>query len=191
MTHQDPKQVIIDYVRASSVISSDTPVPQTSGWRKQESRGGFSAKPETIRFLKERSLLHCQLHFVTFEDEQGHQTHLSCYVIEENDGTWNMYGGSGGAGRGPQRTSPWANLGGGGWPNQFYAGGYVQDNGQDVVRVRLLSHNGVLLEDSVDNGIVLFLSDQPIEQPLQATLYDRQGALVGTHTVFDISHRLP
>lgn len=186
MAHQDPKQTIIDYLSAASVIISDDPVPQTSGWRKQQGRGGFGAKPETIHFLKECSLAHRQLHFVTFENEQGLPMHFSCYIVEENDGIWHVQGGSGGAGKGPQRASPWANLGGGGWPNQFYAGGYIQDNGQDVVRVRLLSRNGVLLENRVENGIVLFLSDQPIELPLQATLYDRHRSVVGTHKVFNI-----
>jgi hypothetical protein len=119
MIHQDPKQAIIGHLSAASVMISDDPVPQTSGWRKQQYRGGFGAKPETIRFLKERSLAHRQLHFVTFEDEQGRSRHFSGYVVEENDGTWHMQGGSGGAGRGPQRTSPWATLGGGGWPISF------------------------------------------------------------------------
>jgi len=28
----------------------------------------------------------------------------------------------------------WVNLGGGGWPDHFYAGGHMIDNGLDIVR---------------------------------------------------------
>lgn len=59
----------------------------------------------------------------------------------------------------------------------------VKDNGQEVARVRLISANGILLEDSVDDGIVLFLDDRYIRTPLQAELYNSQGMLVGTHQV--------
>jgi hypothetical protein len=85
-------------------------------------------------------------------------------------------------GRSSSPSSPRANLGGCGG-HQFYAGGKVEHNGQEVARVRLLSANGIVLEDSVDNDIVLFLDDRYIDTPLQAQLYDHQGALVETHQV--------
>lgn len=177
-----PKDAVVAYISAPSIILVDTPVPNTQGWRKQQSAGGLGAKPETIRFVKERHLVQRQLHYVTFEDEEGRQLHFTCDVIADKSGSWKVQGYSGGAGRGPQRSSPWANLGGSGG-KQFYAGGRVEDNGQEVVRVRLISANGILLEDNVDDGVVLFLDDRSIRTPLQAELYDSQGKLVGTHQV--------
>ncbi|HEX4207857.1 MAG TPA: hypothetical protein VHZ51_27395 [Ktedonobacteraceae bacterium] len=119
------------------MIISDVPPPNTKGWRTQQASGGMDARPETIRFVKDFSISHRQLHFVTFEDQQGKLMNFSCRVVEGSDGTWSMHGGSGGGGRGPQRSHPWANLGGGGWGQcaQFFAGGYVEDNGQDVALI--------------------------------------------------------
>ncbi|MGO8947919.1 MAG: hypothetical protein ACLQUY_09695 [Ktedonobacterales bacterium] len=68
-----------------------------------------------------------------------------------------MRGGSGGGEGGSRlvRDQPWVNLGGEGWPNDFYAGGRVIDNGTGVVRIRLIAANRTILEDSVEDGTVL------------------------------------
>jgi hypothetical protein len=188
MNTTNPKDAIAAFVSAPSVILADIPDPSPQGWLMQQRTGGLEAKPETIRFVKERRLPRRQLHYVTFENTQGEQWHSTCYVIEDSDGTWKVHGawqvrgGSGGAGRGPKSTSPRVDLGGG-EGEHFHAGGLVQHNGHAIVRVRLLSANGVLLEDSVDDDIVLFLDDRWIDAPLQAQLYNRQGMLVGTHQV--------
>ncbi len=159
MQGSDPKDAIIAYISAPSIMISDVLAPTTQGWRGQLSKGGLGARSESIRFVKERQLPYRQLHYVTFEDEKGMPMHFTCYVIEDDDGTWKVQGAAGGSGRGPQRSALWANLGGGGG-QQFYAGGRVEHSGQEVARVHLLSANGILLEDSVDDDIVLFLADQ-------------------------------
>jgi hypothetical protein len=181
MNTTNPKDAIVAFVSAPSVILADIPDPSSQGWLMQQRTGGLEAKPETIRFVKERRLPRRQLHYVTFENTQGKQQHFTCHVIEDSDGTWKVWGGWG-AGRGPKSTSPRVNLGGGDGEH-FHAGGLVQHNGHAIVRVRLLSANGVLLEDSVDDDIVLFLDDRWIDAPLQAQLYNRQGMLVGMHQV--------
>jgi len=71
--------------------------------------------------------------------------------------------------------------------NPFYAYGEVVDHGFDIVRVRLISPNGVVLEDRVQDGLVLFFSDQPVFTPLQAELYNRTGQLVSSQTVLQMS----
>ncbi|MBV9257743.1 MAG: hypothetical protein JO215_06970, partial [Ktedonobacteraceae bacterium] len=53
-------------------------------------------------------------------------------------------------------------------------------------RVRLVASNGTVLEDTVQDAIVLFVTDARVELPLQAELYDREDRLVATHKVFDI-----
>ncbi len=80
----------------------------------------------------------------------------------------------------------------GGWNRDLlWAAGRVLDNGLDVVRVRLISENGIVLEDTVQDGLVLFLSDQWVERPLQVELYDRSGKLVGAHQALKTpEHRL-
>lgn len=49
----DPKQVIKDYLGAPSVLISDTPDPQGSGWHSRQSRGGMGADVATLRFIKD------------------------------------------------------------------------------------------------------------------------------------------
>ncbi len=100
---------------------------------------------------------------------------------------WKFVGGAGGGagGRKMIREHPWANLGGGGWPDHFYAGGRVIDNELDIVRVRLIANNGTILEDTMQDSIVLFVTDAKVELPLQAELYDREDRLVGSHKVFN------
>lgn len=189
MTHSDPHQVIIDYLSTTRIIISDE--AHSGGWHKQRSSGGMSAKAETIRFLKERAMPRRQLHYVTFEDDTGRTLFFTCYVTQDERDAWQFHGGSGGGGGGKMlvREHPWANLGGGGWPNDFYAGGYVIDNGLDITRVRLIATNGTVLEDTVEDAIVLFLGQQPVEIPLQAELYDRTGTLVASHSAFDFKNR--
>ncbi len=55
------------------------------------------------------------------------------------------------------------------------------DYGLEVVRVRLISENGIVLEDTVQDGLALFISDRWVERPLQVELYDRSEKLVGRH----------
>jgi hypothetical protein len=63
----------------------------------------------------------------------------------------------------------------------------VVDHGFDITRVRLISPNGVVLEDRVQDGLVLFVSDQPIFTPLQAELYNRAGELVSSQMVLQMA----
>ena len=151
----------------------------------ERNMSGLEAKPETIRFIKERSLPHRQLHFVTFEDEQGMQMHFICHVDEVGNGKWRLNGGYGGSvGEEPKLPSPRVNLGGiSSSTHQFHAGGYVGHNEYTIARVQLLSANNVLLEDTVNDDIILFLDDRFIEFPIQALLYDAQGTLLNTHPV--------
>jgi hypothetical protein len=69
----------------------------------------------------------------------------------------------------------------------FYVYGEVVDHDFDITRVRLISPNGVTLEDRVLDGLVLFASDQPIFTPLQAELYNRAGELVSSQTVVQMA----
>jgi len=147
--------------------------------------GGMGARPASVRFLKERSILHRQVHAVTFEDEAGQQWDYVCYVAQDAKGRWHFESGGGGGTGGdikcyPAR-SPWANLAGGGWEDRFWAGGHVIDNGLDVARVRLTGSNGQVLEDTVDDGLVLFVTDQKVRVPVQIELYNRSGEVVGKH----------
>jgi len=199
MEKNDPKQVIIEFLSSppGELVEPGTPaaeegvppVPQAE-LRKP---GGFSAKVESIQFRKERSIPQRQVYAVTFEDEKGMQWHLICSMMQNADGQWFLASAGGGGGgssdkdswRGPQRSHAWANLAGGGWEDHFWAGGYVSDNGTPVAKVRLTSSNGQVLEDTVQDDLVLFVTDQKIQVPMEAKLYGLSGELIGEHSLFE------
>jgi hypothetical protein len=104
-------------------------------------------------------------------------------VAQDTAGRWHIQSITGGGGRSPPRTMPWVNLVGGGWPATFYAGGRVVDLHRTVARVRVNAANGVVIEDSIDEGLVLFLTDQHVEPPWRAELYDRTGQMLSHHVV--------
>jgi len=188
MANNDPRQVVRDHLIAPRKLVSQASAPHNgSGWRSAISHGGMGAKAETIRFLKERSLPGRKVLAGTFENQAGRMMNFTQYLMQNEQGEWEVRGGSGGGEGGSRlvREQPWVNLGGGGWPNDFYAGGHVIDNGSGVARIRLVAANGTILEDSVEDGIVLFLSEQPVDIPLQAELYDHHGKRVANHEVFD------
>ncbi len=196
MAENDPKQVIIDYLSLPEGEIVSQPDPNTPHVLKDGRRvrpgiihkgGGMGAKASSVKFLKERSIPHCQVHAVTFEDEAGQQWDCVCFVAQNAQGLWHfeMSGGGGSGGeikRHPARDHPWANLAGGGWQDRFWAGGYVINNGLDVARVRLTGSNGQVLEDTVDDGLVLFVTDQKVRVPIEVALYNRSGELVGQHS---------
>ncbi len=147
-------------------------------------RGGFDARPSSICFLKERGIPGRQLHAVVFETEHGPGMQWTCEVAQNEDGDWHVEGGAGGGGSLPDRDPLCANLGGGGWPNRFYAGGRVLDASGRAKRVQLISSNGMTLEDTVDDGWVLFLTDESVELPVRVRLYDGAGEIINQHPLF-------
>ncbi len=188
MIDSDPKQVIVDLLIRPSVLISESKGVGEGGWRVQRRRSGLDADPSTIRFLKERVIPGRQVHAVTFEsmmDGRRSNMRLTVLLVQDENGAWQDRGRAGGGDDdGPIRDHPWASLGGRGWPDEFHAGGRVIDNGLDIACVRLITGNGLTMEDTVDDGSVLFITDQRVEPPIHAEFYDRSGVLVSRHEVF-------
>lgn len=203
MVTDDPKQAITDFLsQPEGVVVSqpdphELPVQKNGRWVRKgtvQRGGGMGARASTITFLKERSIPHRQVHAVAFEDETGQPHYFICFVTQDAQGSWHfeMGGGGGGPGGGDsqyhlRRPHPWANLAGGGWEDRFWAGGWISDDGFNVVRVRLIGRNRQVAEDTVDDtGLVLFVADQKMRVPVQVEFYTRSGDLVGQHSCFDV-----
>lgn len=196
MSARDPKQAILDYICQpfGQLYPSPPPPPGVplTGWQAERRRGGgLAAKAATVQFLQERCLPDRQIHLVGFENETGQQEQWICCIKVGTRGAWQFAGGAGGAHAGeeaplPRRGTPSVNLAAGWRGDLFWAGGRVHNKGLDVVRVRLIAANHVILEDLVQDGLVLFVPDQAVQRPLQAELYDRSGTVVGTHQVLSL-----
>jgi hypothetical protein len=177
MGHQDPKLEIAQKLRRFLLPHKNKILVGTDEDEERQA---------TLRFLKGRVLPGRQVYLVVFEDEKGLEQRFVCYVEQDKQGNWQFMGATGGGvsgSPGPVVERAWASLDGGGMPNHFYAGGYVADHGEGVIRVRLIANNGTEIEDTVDDGIVLFLSEQRIELPVEAEMYDGAGKMVYRHRV--------
>lgn len=181
MAMNDPQRVIADYLCEPARVLSDLTI---SRGQARIISGGFGARPETLRFVKVREIPGRQLHAVLFEDEQKQPQFFICYVVRDNLGHWHYRGGGGGS-------KCWGLVhndqppihGSKEFPHDFFAGGYVPQPELDVERVRLISQNGLVLEDTVQDGLVLFVTDQNVCAPIQAELYDHTSQLVAQHTL--------
>jgi hypothetical protein len=189
MASSDPKQVICDYLsqplgqlQPGPPPSPDAPLTRWQG--EIRSGGGLGARASTIQFLQERLLPDRQVHLVAFENETGEQQQWICCIIASDAGEWQFVGGANISGEEtmPRRDYPWVGLASGG-RDLLWAGGRVLDQGLGVIRVRLLSANSIMLEDTVQDGLVLFVTDQEVRGPLRVELYDRSGKVVGTHQI--------
>ncbi len=140
----------------------------------------FQARKGTFQFFRSRLLPNSQLHEVTFENNRGEHQRFLCLAVQEPDGTWQMVLSCNISGINHVLRSgdePHVELGG----SNLWMGGYVVDCGQGVTHVRLVSGNGNILEDTVQDGLVVFAPEQGIPLPIQVELYDSAGNLVGTH----------
>jgi hypothetical protein len=144
----------------------------------------FRPVPETFRVVKKRETSAGQLWYVACHMDEGRGQprpwHWVVSVAKETPRRWKASGVTGGSGDFPARRFPWANLGGSWGPRGLRAGGTVEDAGKGVARVTLIDAKGRVFEDTVDDGIVLFLSDEPVAMPMRVHLYDRQGGIVAT-----------
>jgi hypothetical protein len=185
MTHADPWDAVVADLSgppgeelARSPSAAGVPEAVVSGDHP------FVARHDSIRCLKERSLPGRRLFAVAFSDVAGRPYRWLAGVEEREDG-WAVMGGAGGGGHcPPQRDDPWVNLAGWWGPQGFFAGGdiYAADS---IAAVRLTTHDGVVLEDDAEAGVVLFLTGRAIEVPVRLELLDGDGRAVVTQLELD------
>jgi hypothetical protein len=191
-----PKVHIVADTEARQVILDDLSDDERSSWGE--------VNMETVQFLREKSIPGWQMHHVSFEETDGEKHSMVWIIKQENDGSWRVkQASSGGNFRetvsnfvAPVHDHPLLSFGGGAnWaytnngPTQYelVAHGEIIDNGFDVTRVRLISTNGQVFEDIVQDELVLFVAtqEQAIQLPMQAELYNAKGELVWRETVLD------
>lgn len=194
MTMQDPKQFIEAYLSLPSGAREPSPPPPVDSWLGGPFDiawrvHGMNAKAGTIHFIKQRDLFRRQVHVVSFEDQARLTWDYICIIGQDEQGFWHSMGGGGTVvkqdARKPTRSFPWVHLYGGFNDSHLWAGGSVTEQALDAHRVRLTTKNGLVLEDTVQDGFVLFLTDQSVEVPVKVEVFRRSGELIGTQTAFD------
>ena len=182
MAHRDPQQEVINTL-SRFLTPSARVTPGQSHLTLAENE--LTRTRESFRFLRTRTIASIpgRMIIAAVNTLRAPDQLQISFLIQNRAGDW-CYSGGASTSLGGKSTHPRINLGGGGWPFQFHAGGYVVNNGYDITHVHLLSRNGTICEDEVDNDIVLFFTDEQVEIPLLAELYDREGNLVSAHNVF-------
>jgi hypothetical protein len=148
------------------------------------------ARETTLQFLAQRTIPHYQLHAVTYRDETDQVQKCILFVVQNAAGLWSVSSAhyflpeSTLIGNKRETDHPRVDLSGGHGSDYFYVTGEVIDPRFEVTHVRLVSINGVALEEPVEAGLVLFLSEQMLEKPIEAGLYNIVGKLVGRHPLF-------
>jgi hypothetical protein len=67
----------------------------------------------------------------------------------------------------------------------FSGGGLVVGVGAErAYSVRLTFVNDILIEDTVDNGAVLFFESRPVVAPADVSVFDRDGAMLVSYQEF-------
>jgi hypothetical protein len=201
MPSEDPRQELIELLsrtagepvrRADSTLGWRIRAVVTGLARRRPRRAAvtyhsdfpFDVDASTLVFRKERGIEGRRVYAVTFDDAYTRQNRYIFPVERHADGRWSVVGGAGGSAYDPERSEPCVNLAGGGWPLHFYAGGRLLGPELGIASVRLRFANDVVLEDTVDDRLVLFLTGQHVELPALAELCDRNQEVVRAHPAF-------
>ena len=139
------------------------------------------ADPQTVVFRKERAGVTQRIYAVSYSDTVGHPHFNIVGVNQQPDGSWSAGGGAGGSGSGPVRDKPWVNFGGWWGPDLFCAGGQIIGAGADQAQcVELSFADEITVEDTVDDGVVLFLIEHGVELPATANIFNADRTLLAT-----------
>jgi hypothetical protein len=186
-----PEQAVIDELCRPPGTITDLAQPQRGAPTPSIVTGGVGcvADLDTLRFVKHRQVGERHAFYVTFAAEHPRlgllEMKYACPVEPAPDGGWRTFGGAGGAGtRSSCATQPGVNLGGGGWPDHFYAGGEIYRAGGDIARVELRFANGVTLNDDADADVALFTTESSVQLPATAVLLDSAGTEIRSETAF-------
>jgi hypothetical protein len=179
--NSDPEQVIVSYLSQPSELHAALyPFPRLPAQ-------DYVAKAGTFHFLKKCFAPPFQVHTFRYENNAGMLLECSCCLEQDSTNQWRLLSyleikvevrdSTLEQEQKLHAGQPWVQLnGGGGGP--FWAIGTVISNGFEVTSVRLRSKNGFILEDSVQDGYVAFVSEQKMQPPVEAEMYDSSGILL-------------
>ena len=187
LTQPVVREAIVAHLVQPPAPSDDTDQIGRSGWSSSiRHRGGPGADPATIEFVKTKSFPTCELHSVSFVNHRGWTMHGLIKTWQEPEGAWRVHVCGGGAGPDPHRTRPWVNFCAGFGPHDFTGGGHVVGDGAEMAAsVRLTFANEIVIEDTVDSGVVLFFEPRTVVAPAEVSVFDESGSTLVSYKEFD------
>jgi len=136
----------------------------------------------TVRYLKVKKTDDRQCLAIEWHDETGGYWSGILGLSQSPDARWDVDGGGWGSGSSPDLgiDEPRAYLAGS-RNDHFCLGSWVDDPTGRVAFALLVSADTVLAEDTVDDGVVVFLGAVPLGPDPMVELYDSEGSLVVRH----------
>jgi hypothetical protein len=188
LQNSDPEQAIVSYLSQPSEIHAAL-FPE-AGLTAQD----YAAQAGTFHFTKKRSSPPFQLHTVQYKNKAGHLLQCLCCLEQDSINQWHVINNQEIKVNDRYTTTeqqqqfhagqPWVQLSGGG-EAPFWASGDVIANGFEITYVRLRSKNGYILEDRVQDGSVVFITNQKIQLPVEVELYGPSDILLRRYIGFD------
>jgi hypothetical protein len=181
VTLSGSQQAVVDYLAAPS---------EPTAFARAAPRGPVARKSRpvaesgSVRIAKSRAFKGSELHAVLFVAD-SHLWRMVIGTVPDETGGWKVHPVGGGSGGSPRRERPWVNLTAQFGPC-FRGGGEVI--GQDADRARLVRMrfaNGTTLEDSVEDGVVLFEADHAVSFPAEVQVLDATGELLASYAEFE------
>ena len=165
----DPEEAVLDWLASGSFSFLDVGEAP-------------AADLATVRYLKVRATDDHQCLAIEWHDETGGYWSGILGVSQRPDAQWDVDGGGWGSGPTPDLhiNEPRAYLAGS-LNDHFCLGSWVYDPTGIVALARLVSADAVLAEDTVDDGVVVFLGEIPLGPNPMVELYDSEGHLVARH----------
>jgi hypothetical protein len=130
----------------------------------------------TLRFRKHRASDSRHIYLVTFDG-----THPA---FDLTRAPWRIHSRHSRSVPQAGPSHPWVNLGGGGRPDQFYAGGWIEQAGPHVAQIELQFANGLVLHDDSAKHAALFITDQTVMMAGIVVLVDLEDNEISRHPAF-------
>jgi len=186
VTEEGMREAVVTHLVRRPAPTENNDQAGGRGWSSSNrSGGGPGADPVTIQFVKTRSFPTCQLHWVSFVNHRGWTMHDLIKTWEGPEGAWRVHVLGGGAGPDPHRSRPWVNFCAGFGPRDFTGGGRVVGDGAErAASVRLRFTNDILIEDTVDDGVVLFFEPRAVVSPADVSVVDGNGVTLVSYPAF-------
>ena len=187
MAWTQAEQAVADYLAAEPGPLLGAGPPSPGGWvASVRAGGGAGADLATVWFRKTRVFPACQMHSVVFATPAGRPRSSVLRTWRQPGGTWAVGPIGGGGGPGPYRSRPWVNFSAQFRTDLFAAGGEVIGEGaEQAATVRLTFTNGTAIEDTVENGVVLFATSPGPESRARVEILSDAGAVLAEYDEFD------
>ncbi|GCF08476.1 hypothetical protein [Dictyobacter arantiisoli] len=166
----DPRQVVFTYLLHSSRQADNV------------------ALPDTIYILREHRIAQRIFFIVTYTTQYQQQIYASIIVRQTEVGMWDFAGfflmGGASVADSSEQLSPQIAYIVSARQNYSFIGVVVLPNKMQITSLAFRDTHGIVFEDQLENGTVLFVTNQLLQHPIDVELYDHAHLLINQQHIF-------